>query len=610
MNKYSQIRLFLISFLFCLLLHPSISFAEVCGKMWDGDASRAYALNNKFQGINFDSTPILNKQLEVFYQAKEKISRIAGISPKFVICNDLAPNAFAMNIDGGAVIGVSLGMLSFTNGDDDMAAAVIAHEVSHHTLGHRERGQSSQFALDLVTGILGVLADAAIQSRYNIQNSTIGRDIASVGSNLISSKFSRDYEREADENGFKYMVAAGYNPEGGLRLANSFIQKGFSSSSGWFNDTHPGWDERAERFKTMIARANPNNSSTVIAQNTKTESNNTLSVKGLDVANNQETNKKSVTSETTSNPPTPIVELTQDEKYEQDIIVAMNNQDYSESLKKTRLLIKSGNPKGYTYLALHQVFGYGVKKDISKALNYYQTALKKKDFQAASGLGHLFYSAEMYPQALHFFNLGAKNGDLWSYIYLSDMYQKGLGVKKDMQKVIEYDTLLADRGLLDYARFIGIYWTGYYKNNLGLTPEPNKSLAAKYLTIAAKQNDAQASDMLGYMFLYGDGVEKNSRLGVEYLESSANQNYVLSKFHLGYAYYMGSGIEKDEVKGCKYIEESLEIKDPAHKYNAGMCYFHGTGVQKDKEKSLAFFKEAADLGSKDAIDYLTKIGQR
>jgi hypothetical protein len=137
----------------------------------------------------------------------------------------------------------------FTNGDDDMAAAVIAHEVSHHTLGHRERGQSSQFALDLVTGILGVLADAAIQSRYNIQNSTIGRDIASVGSNLISSKFSRDYEREADENGFKYMVAAGYNPEGGLRLANSFIQKGFSSSSGWFNDTHPGWDERAERFK-------------------------------------------------------------------------------------------------------------------------------------------------------------------------------------------------------------------------------------------------------------------------------------------------------------------------------------------------------------------------
>lgn len=360
--RASSIKLIIVEVFLCLLLSPLVSYAEVCGKMWDGDASRAYALNNKFQGINFDNTPILNKQLEVFYQAKEKISRIAGISPKFVICNDLAPNAFAMNRDGGAVIGVSLGMLNFANGDEDMAAAIIAHEVSHHTLGHRERGQSSQFALELVTGILGVLADVAIQSRYNIQNSTIGRDIASVGSNLVSSKFSRDYEREADENGFKYMVAAGYNPEGGLRLANSFIQKGFSTSSGWFNDTHPGWDERAERYRTMIARANVNTSNTVVAQNTKSESNNTLLLKGLDVSTNQETSTKSEIKETISKSPAPIVELTQDEKNIQDILAAMSREDYSESLKKSKLLIKSGNPRGNSLLALHYVFGYGVKK--------------------------------------------------------------------------------------------------------------------------------------------------------------------------------------------------------------------------------------------------------
>lgn len=602
-------RLFLVSFLFYLFLKPTISFAEVCGKMWDGDASRAYALNNKFQGINFDSTPILNKQLEVFYQAKEKISRIAGISPKFVICNDQAPNAFAMNIDGRAVIGVSLGMLSFTNGDEDMAAAVIAHEVSHHTLGHRERGQSSQFAVDLVTGILGILADAAIQSRYSIQNSSIGRDIASVGSNLISSKFSRDYEREADDNGFKYMVAAGYNPEGGLRLANSFIQKGFSTSSGWFNDTHPGWDERAERYRTMISKANVKNSIAVVAQNTKSESNNTLLLNGLDISTNQETTAKSVPKETTPNSPAPIVELTQDEKNIQDILAAMSREDYSESLKKSKLLIKSGNPRGNSLLALHYVFGYGVKKDIPKAINYYEIALNKKVYKAAAGLGVIYLEKKNYLQALKYFNLGAKNGDLGSYMYLASMYAYGEGVEKNMRKSIEYQTLIAEQGDATFARYVGMYWSGYNEDR-DSADQPNKLLAVKYLTMAAEQNDAHALSTLGYMYLYGDGVEQKPQLAIKYLENAASQNYSLGKRHLGFAYFRGTGVTKDEIKGCKYIIEESGTQEQFVKYYAGFCYLNGYGVKADKEKALTLIKESADLGFKDAIDYLTKIGQR
>lgn len=596
--------------------------------MWDGDGSRASAINNKFQGINFDGTPISNKQLEAFYQAKERISRIAGISPRFVICNDLAPNAFAMNMDGGAVIGVSLGMLSFTNGDDDMAAAVIAHEVSHHTLGHRERGQSSQFALDLVTGILGVLADAAIQSRYNIQNSTIGRDLASVGSNLISSKFSRDYEREADENGFKYMVAAGYNPEGGLRLANSFIQKGFSSSSGWFNDTHPGWDERAERFKTMIARANPNNSSAVIAQNTKTESNNTLLIKGLDVSSDQEANKKTVIRETVTNSPAPIVELTQDEKYIQDAFVARNRGDYLESIEKLKMAIKLGNGKAFLYLGSHYEFGTGVKRDINLAIKNYKLALKKNVPSAYGYLGGLYLydqsdiqertpqtelkisSKENVKKALGYFNDGEKYNDPVSLYYLAIMYSEGFGVQKNLDKSLVCRNKLAILGDPNSLEYLGLYWTGNWTEKFGLVQTPNKKLARDYLEKASKKDKYTAMAVLGYMYLYGDGVEKDKDKGLSYIENAASHKDGLANYYLAYAYFWGEELPKDKIKSCLYAEEGAKTNDAYSLWMAGTCYWHGVAFNEDKNKALDYIKKAADLGVKDAKDYLAKIGQR
>lgn len=596
--------------------------------MWDGDASRTYALNNKFQGINFDNTPILNKQLEVFYQAKEKISRIAGISPKFVICNDLAPNAFAMNRDGGDVIGVSLGMLNFANGDEDMAAAVIAHEVSHHTLGHRERGQSSQFALELVTGILGILADAAIQSRYNVQNSTIGRDLASVGSNLVSSKFSRDYEREADENGFKYMVAAGYNPEGGLRLANTFIQKGFSTGSGWFNDTHPGWDERAERFKTMIARTNLNNSNTVVAQSTKNESNNTLLLKGLDISTNQETTKKYETKETISNSPPPIVELTQDEKYIQESYAARDRGDYLESIKKLKMAMKLGNGKAFLALGSHYEFGLGVKRDFNLAIKNYKLGLGKNAPSAYGHLGSLYLydqsdiqertsrtklkiaSKENVKKALGYFNEGEKYNDPVSLYYLAAMYSEGFGVEKNLNKSLEYRNKLADLGDPASLEFLGLYWTGNWTEKFGLVQMPNKNLARDYLEKASKKDKYTAMAVLGYMYLYGDGIEKDKNKGLGYIENAANNKDGLANYYLAYAYFWGEVVPKDKIKSCLYAEEGAKANDAYSLWMAGICYWHGVAFKEDKNKALNYIKEAADLGVKDAANYLTEIGER
>jgi predicted Zn-dependent protease len=101
------------------------------------------------------------------------------------------------------------------------------------------------------------------------------------------SKFSRDNEREADEQSYKYMVATGFNPEGSVKLANLFTEKKMTSS-GLFFDTHPGWEERGERIKTMIAKANePESTSTQVAYTNEASSSNISAIAQNSMSGNQ-----------------------------------------------------------------------------------------------------------------------------------------------------------------------------------------------------------------------------------------------------------------------------------------------------------------------------------
>lgn len=76
--------------------------------------------------------------------------------------------------------------------------------------------------------------------------------MARIGTVLVARQFDRDQEREADDLGFRYMTQAGFNPSGAVRIADKFQKMG-GSEGGSFFSSHPGWDERADRFRAMIA---------------------------------------------------------------------------------------------------------------------------------------------------------------------------------------------------------------------------------------------------------------------------------------------------------------------------------------------------------------------
>lgn len=193
------------------------------------------------------------------YSDKEKIDLLKPITePLFLACSssgyefevyvidDTRVNAFA--IPGGIIV-IHTELIKKAESPEEIAG-VLAHEISHITEKHGLRQIINSLGIFVLvqtmfgdfTGLLAILT----------QNSAL----------LLSSKFSRDYEREADASGFNYLVSSEIDPKGMLSFFKKIndIQKeaqGLENES-WFEfiSTHPGTDERIQNLESQIENLN------------------------------------------------------------------------------------------------------------------------------------------------------------------------------------------------------------------------------------------------------------------------------------------------------------------------------------------------------------------
>ncbi len=182
---------------------------------------------------------------------------LAGISDKrypftFHVIEDPTLNAFAM--PGGHVV-LHSGLLLAADGAEEIAG-VLAHEIAHVTGRHSIRNIIASAGLYLAlsavvgdaSGLLGVLAD----------NSAF----------LLDRKFTRDFEREADQVGWDYLVRAGIDPAGMV----SFFEKmereekrqleklpvgGSVAKALQIVSTHPATRERIARLEEKLRARGP-----------------------------------------------------------------------------------------------------------------------------------------------------------------------------------------------------------------------------------------------------------------------------------------------------------------------------------------------------------------
>src|SRR6185295_147454 len=122
----------------------------------------------------------------------------SGYTFQFHIMQDTNVNAFA--IPGGHVV-ILTGLLERADSAEEVAG-VLAHEIAHVTKRHSMRSMMQSAGLVVL-----------IQSIFGDTSGVVA--ILTQGSQfLIEQRFSRDFEREADDVGWNYLVRANIDPQG------------------------------------------------------------------------------------------------------------------------------------------------------------------------------------------------------------------------------------------------------------------------------------------------------------------------------------------------------------------------------------------------------------
>ncbi len=166
----------------------------------------------------------------------------------FAILDSDDINALAAS---GGYIFVTRGALKLM-ADEATLAGVLGHEVGHIALRHHAKAIKAEKRKAAVR--TGVEVGASFSPAANF-SPLIGVAIDNLGE-LALKGFSREEEGESDGVGFKYAVAAGYDP-GGLRDFLKTLQSRGAKDEGVskFMSTHPGAQERLQEQEALVAKA-------------------------------------------------------------------------------------------------------------------------------------------------------------------------------------------------------------------------------------------------------------------------------------------------------------------------------------------------------------------
>ncbi len=150
-------------------------------------------------------------------------------------------NAFCMP---GGKIAFYTGILDQLKLSDDEVAMIMGHEMAHalreHARARIAKSQGTGTLLSLGAQLLGL--------------GQLGDVAANLGTQLLTLKFSREDETDADLVGLELAARGGYNPQASVSLWEKMAQAGGGASGPSFLSTHPSGPQRIQQLQANVPK--------------------------------------------------------------------------------------------------------------------------------------------------------------------------------------------------------------------------------------------------------------------------------------------------------------------------------------------------------------------
>lgn len=163
----------------------------------------------------------------------------------FQVVNASDINAFAL--PGGPMY-VNRGMIEAAENEGEMAG-VMAHEIAHIALRHGTAQATKQGSVGNQLGTIGLILGGLIVGGQ------AGAQAGAIAAMAWQTKYSREYETQADILGAQIMADAGYDPRDLANMFQTIANEGGGRGPEWLS-SHPDPGNRFQKINQEASRLN------------------------------------------------------------------------------------------------------------------------------------------------------------------------------------------------------------------------------------------------------------------------------------------------------------------------------------------------------------------
>jgi len=173
------------------------------------------------------------------------------------------------------------------------------------------------------------------------------------------------------------------------------------------------------------------------------------------------------------------------------------------------------------------------------------------DLESAKAL----FDSGRYAEALSKYRALADSGDLEAQFKLGVMYERGLGVHKDVAQAIRwYEKAASKRHTPALRSLASIYFAGS-----GVPKDQKK--AFQLLSQAARGGDLEAKTFLAYTYENGYGTQRDLPSAIKLLREAAYAGHAPAQNALGIMYWRGAGVPQSDVEAYAWWSLASEQGD-------------------------------------------------